>query len=392
MLALAALPLFVSVGAAVDYSRAGSGRTAMQSALDAAALMMAKDARNVEVSQLNANAKTYFAANFVNSEVKNVNIEATASSTSNGYSVSLSATGSVSSRFMGVVGFQNITVAARTSAMSNADGLGCVLSLDPYARGAALGQGSTTVALNGCSLYDNSNDTAALTVGGSAQISALSVGVVGNVSGASNVTTTFGIQTGMGAIRDPYADASFPAFSSCSQQNFGAHDTRSINPGVYCGGMNINAGANITLNPGIYYIDGGDLSVNGGATLTGSGVTLVFTSQNRNGYATASINGNATIDLRPPTTGPTAGIVVFGDRGAPIGTSFKFNGGVMQYFGGAIYVPKGAVSFSGGAGTSKNCTQLIGNTITFTGNSALALNCQGYGTRPFSALVVRLNS
>jgi hypothetical protein len=76
----------------------------------------------------------------------------------------------------------------------------------------------------------------------------------------------------------------------------------------------------------------------------------------------------------------------------PIGTAFKFNGGATQYLGGAIYVPSGAVNFSGAAGSSTNCTQLIGNTVTFTGNSNFALNCNNYGTKPFSPLVVKLTS
>jgi hypothetical protein len=47
--------------------------------------------------------------------------------------------------------------------------------------------------------------------------------------------------------------------------------------------MQLNVGpgnsgsANVTLNPGIYYLDGGSLTVNAGTTLTGTGVTLVFT-------------------------------------------------------------------------------------------------------------------
>ena len=44
-----------------------------------------------------------------------------------------------------------------------------------------------------------------------------------------------------------------------------------INPGVYCNGISVHAGATLTLNPGIYYLDQGSLSVNGGATLTGVG-------------------------------------------------------------------------------------------------------------------------
>ena len=224
------------------------------------------------------------------------------------------------------MGYSNLNLAVQSNALSNTDGLGCVLSLDLHTSGATTGQGSTSVVLNGCSLYDNSDSTTALTVGGSAQITALSVGVVGNLTGASNITTTQGIKTGIGAVADPYANASFPAFSGCTTQNFTAKDTVTIGPGVYCGGMKMNAGANVTLNAGIYYFDGGDLTVNGGATMTGSDVTLVFTSQNRNGFGTVQINGNATISLTAPKTGATAGIVVFGDRRIPTGTAFKFNG------------------------------------------------------------------
>jgi hypothetical protein len=76
----------------------------------------------------------------------------------------------------------------------------------------------------------------------------------------------------------------------------------------------------------------------------------------------------------------------------PTGTVFKFNGGATQYLGGAIYLPTAAVNFSGGASSSTNCTQLIGDTVTFTGNSGFALNCNNYGTKPFSPLVVKLTS
>src|SRR3954469_5097830 len=43
MFALAIIPIFGAVGAAVDYSRASSARTAMQAALDSTALMLSKE-------------------------------------------------------------------------------------------------------------------------------------------------------------------------------------------------------------------------------------------------------------------------------------------------------------------------------------------------------------
>jgi len=392
MAALGLIPIVASVGAAVDIGRADMARAKMQGALDASALAIARDAKNASADQLNENATNYFNVNFRSPDITGVRTQVATSSTSGGYLVSMSATGSVQTKFMSIVGVSAFDVSVRSNAVSYMDGLGCVLSLDQHASGAVNGPGTASVALNGCSLYDNSDNATALTVGGSTEISALSVGVVGNLTGAANITTTHGIKTKIAPVRDPYSEVSFPPFSGCTAQNFSAHDTTTIDPGVYCGGMTINAGGTVTLNPGIYYLDGGSLSVNGGATLTGNGVTLVFTSQNRNGFATASINGNATINLMPPTAGPTAGIVMFGDRRIPTGSSFKFNGGATQYLGGAVYLPTAAIDFAGGFGTNTSCTQLIGDSVTFTGSSALALNCDSYGTAPFSPLIVRLSS
>jgi hypothetical protein len=392
MLAVAALPLISAVGAAIDFGRASSARAAMQAALDAATILMAKDAKNVDADQLTSNALQYFNANFQNAEISGLAVTASSSSTSGGYSASATASGSIKTRFMGIIGFSELDIATKSAALSKSDGLGCVLSLNKHSGSATAGQGSTAVVLDGCSLYDNSDSTTALSVGGSAHITAYSAGVVGNVTGASNITTTQGIRTGMGEVYDPYVDSSFPVPGACTSQNFKAKDTITIDPGVYCDGISLNAGANVTLNPGIYYLDCGNLSVNGGATLSGSEVTLVFTSKNRSSFATASINGNATINLTPPKTGSTAGIVMFGDRNMPVGTAFKFNGGVTQYLGGAVYLPKGAVDFSGGVNSGTNCTQLIGDTVSFTGNSGFSLNCKSYGTKPFSPNVVKLTS
>jgi Flp pilus assembly protein TadG len=390
MLALAALPLFGFVGAAIDFSRAAAVRTTMQSALDAAALAAAKDAEQMTSADLSSKATAYF--NSVYSGPGNVEVTASMSQTSTGKSLALTASGAVQTQFMGVLGFNTLATKARTGAISDSDGLGCVLALNETASGAMTGQGNTNVVLNGCSLYDNSSNSTALVVGGSARLTAHSVDVVGGVSGASQITTMHGIRTGGAVLKDPYSDKSYPAFYGCTERNYTAKDTETINPGVYCGGITVNANGNLTLNPGIYYLDGGTLTVNGGSIVAGNAVTLVFTSKNVSEWATARINGNAIVQLIAPKSGPTAGIVLFGDRAMPQGTAFKLNGGSQQYFGGAIYLPVAAVDYVGGASTSTSCTQLIGDTIYFSGNSAFAINCSNAATRPFSKLNVRLSS
>jgi hypothetical protein len=115
-------------------------------------------------------------------------------------------------------------------------------------------------------------------------------------------------------------------------------------------------------------------------------VTLVFTSSTGQNYADAHITGGATINLTAPTSGPTAGIALFGDRNMPTGTNFSFTGGDLQAIGGAVYLPKGSLSWAGNASVSQRCTQIIADTISLTGDSGLSIDCSGYGTKPIGSL------
>jgi Flp pilus assembly protein TadG len=316
----------------------------------------------------------------------------------------------------------NVTIGASAVAVDTpaVAGTGCVLALSQTASGAITAKGTSSVVLDHCSLASNSSNSSALTIGGSAQINALSVAVTGGISGSMSqiLTPPGGITTGSAPTVDPYAGASMCAVgqtacppSNCNQSDFTAQSAVTIGPAiqspppsvppsyVFCGPTKLNSGAVVTLNPGIYYFEedasgkSGGLTINGGATLQGDGVTLVFTSRSGTVFGSATINGGATINLSAPTTGPTAGIVFFGDRKMTTGNAFQFNGGATQTINGAIYVTKGAVSFAGGSTTSNACTQLVADTVTFTGNSSFKIGCtngmQQIGSTPSSVRLVQ---
>src|ERR1700754_697040 len=60
--AFSLVPLLFAVGAAVDYTRANNSRTNMQAALDAAALMISKDAATLPESEIQTRGQQYFNA------------------------------------------------------------------------------------------------------------------------------------------------------------------------------------------------------------------------------------------------------------------------------------------------------------------------------------------
>jgi hypothetical protein len=145
--------------------------------------------------------------------------------------------------------------------------------------------------------------------------------------------------------------------------------------------MSFSGAAQITMSPGTYFLNG-NLSVSGGATLTGTtGVTLVFL-----GNASASFTGGSVVRLTAPTTDATAGMVMFGDRTMTLGTNFNLAGGTSFLFTGAVYLPRAAVNMTGGSTTGNpTCNQVVANTIRLAGGGTFANNCIGTGVKPAGA-------
>jgi len=289
--------------------------------------------------------------------------------------------------FSALLGAGGGVIRARAVGKVGRDGDACVLALHATASAAAQESGTADVVLNGCSLFANSSSQSALELKGGARLTAKSVGLVGGYSLSSNSVANIaeGIATGQSAISDPYANVEPPPYGSqCDGGGdlpTGEYGRIDGQPTVWCNGIRINNGSVVKLRPGVHILDRGALTVNGGATLTGDGVTIILTSRTGSNYATLGINGGAYVQLSAPTSGPYSGLAIFQDRRAPSGINNTLNGGSTQDIQGAIYFPTQKVSFTGGASATTGCTQLLASEISFTGNSRLGLNCQGRGVR-----------
>ena len=128
---IAAIPVFGLVGAAVDYSRANSARTAMQVALDAAALTVAKEAANLTSNQVQNKAKKYFNAQFNRPDVKKLDITFTMVSNGPGdFTVLAEATGRIDTSIAQVIGKKNIDLRANAQVRWGFKALELALALD----------------------------------------------------------------------------------------------------------------------------------------------------------------------------------------------------------------------------------------------------------------------
>jgi Flp pilus assembly protein TadG len=127
--ALATIPIIGFVGSAIDYSRASSTRAAMQSALDATALMLSKSASSLSADQVSSKATDYFLALLNRPGAKNIKVTAAYSETS-GSQILLSGTGAVDANFMSLLGYNTIPVTVNSTVKWGTARLRVALALD----------------------------------------------------------------------------------------------------------------------------------------------------------------------------------------------------------------------------------------------------------------------
>jgi hypothetical protein len=291
------------------------------------------------------------------------------------------------------------TLQARAVASPGASG--CVLALDQGSVTDITDNGNTVLNLNDCNIYVNSSSSSALRLVGGATINANAAYIRGNytTSGQASLNTTAGTYTGAPVAPDPYADVQIPNYSGCNSTNYSltGNQSQRFTPGssgiwVFCGGLSIKGNSSVTLDPGVYVIDGGSLSIAGGSSISGTGVTIVLTGSAGSGYATASIAGGATVNITAPSSGALRGLAFFQDRNAPTSGSDSFTGGATQNVTGAIYFPNQNLTFAGGTTTGAKCTQLIAYTLTFNGNATFNFkpDCAAVGVRGLGTGLVQL--
>jgi len=84
-----------------------------------------------------------------------------------------------------------------------------------------------------------------------------------------------------------------------------------LEPGVYCGGINI-IGGDVKLKPGTYILNNGGLNVMNGGKLVGDHVGFYLTGAL--GLSTVQLASSSTVSLTAPRTGDMSGMLFFEDR------------------------------------------------------------------------------
>lgn len=277
----------------------------------------------------------------------------------------------------------------------------CVYALDPTAQQALQVSGNAKITTN-CSFVVESNSSSAFVMGGADTLYLGNHAQVGVIGGwqlkAKSMIDTISDQpvqpvkiTNPG---DPLASVPAPtqatvvSFAPVTYSTSNPPPNNTLTPGVYCGGISItHSRTQYTMSPGTYIMAGGGFNVSSTANVVGNGLTIYNTSSAAWGcptsysYTPIKVNGQASLSLSAPATGPLAGIVLFGDRNGCVeaGTcADSIDGNAKVSFNGILYLKSDLLQFTG-ASSSGGCMDVVADKVamngsTYSGSNSCFLN------------------
>jgi len=365
--------LLCALGLAIDAGAMYEQNRRMQTAADAAAIAAAQEVRSLntagyeDAALAGAETNGFVRAGATDIEVRNP--PTTGAFKGDNEYVEVVVSQPQPLYFMSLFKDAPDTIRARAVAGTGPSDT-CLLVKNPAAAKSFDASGNAVVRFEGCSIMVNSDHGTAASAQGNATVEASSVNVVGGSSGSNFNPDPY---EGADPMDDPLASFTMPSPGTCtftSKQIIMTSTT--LNPGTYCGGIELRSQAKVKFNPGTYYLVGGGLNANAGASLTGTGVTFVNT-EKKPGYAYDKIwiNGGAVIDLSAPTSGIWQGILFYQDPKINSTKQNVFNGGSEMKLVGIVYFPTTSTKFAGNFGSEANQLLMIVDKVEFTGNSSI---------------------
>lgn len=374
MIVALALPCLLGfVGLATDVGALLNDKRQLQTAADAAAIAGALQLNNmsgttdvndpaniVTKAALSASAANGFSftdgSNGVTVTVNDPPVWPGSNYQAKGY-VEVTVSKTESTIFMSVFGYPSVTVAARAVASNHAPGNGCIYGLGATGTDLSV-QGNVNIQALDCSFNlasDGSADSPITVTGGSATVDTSSISVVGSVGtykgfspqpvgntipssdplsfepqyacGSSGCTCT------LQCTNDPVTPP-----STCTSPSIGKNTT--LSPGCYNG---LSIGNNsVTLNAGTYFFNG-SVSIGGNGSLTGTGVTLIFTS------GALSMKGTPLMDITAPdSTGAFPSLLYYQVQSDS--TAVSLGGTAGSTIEGIFYAPTAEMDLQGTPG------------------------------------------
>ena len=370
LVALSITSLCGMVGLSVDVGMLFRAKRVLQTAADAAAIA---GATGIRYGTWSASAKAAATLNGLTDGVNGATVTVnnsgqSGSHTGTGY-VEVIITQSEPTYFMKLFHLSSMNVSARSVAGLGPSS-GCIFTLDPSGIDIGL-TGNGSLSMPDCGIVVNSASSNAVNLTGVSDLSALSIGIVGGYQAGSNTTITPTPITGIPPVTNPLDYLSPPTFNPAAcladpHPSSSATLGPSTAGGTICyNGLTVSGNGNITLNPGVYVING-SLSSSGNATISGTDVTFYLTAPN----GSLSLTGGGALNVSAPTSSsnPYAGILFYQDPNDT--NSMKVSGNNNSQINGIFYAPAASLTLTGTSG-SNFYADLVVHALSISGTGTL---------------------
>jgi len=385
-----ALPVLIgAMGLATEVSYWRLHHRAMQNAADAAAIAAATNGGSNYAAEGKAVAAQYgFQDGTKNVTVTVNNPNSAPGCAANCFVVNVS--DQVPLYFSQVVGYKGnatvngqavSTITAGAVATSESAYSYCLLALAGSGKQGITSNGAPKANLNGCNVMSNTDATcnghnlnaafgdAHGVSDGCGRTQNSNVPVVSDpYSGlASNIPT----DTCGGSYPQEPTKRSGPPLPSSNQWS-GTYSFS--NSQVLCGDQQLTG--DTTINNAVLVIENGQLDTNG-YTLSGTGLTIVFSGSNSSSYQHIP-TGGGTLNIAAPTSGDWSGVAVYQDPKLTTNVDISAAGNSPTWnISGLVYLPHSSVTLSGAVNKSSQgstCFDLVVDNITINGTGSIFAN------------------
>lgn len=374
--------LLAAGGVAADYTLMRNIKHGLQQTADAAALAAVKEmsVANATEETIQAVVDNFISANTV-SDFDPADLEVNTTISFAGTSVRVEISNAWSPFLLHHMGVDVTPLSAHAKAelAGSESGTICLLGLHRASGQAVSLMPRARLTAENCGVYSNSPFADGMVMHDLSDMDASTTCSSGGVVLWSPTAIDPPAVTDCPPMPDPLSGRKAPAYGKkCDHQRLRlVNKTRTLEPGVYCNGVQIMKGSNIRFLPGIYIFKAGMLSAADTSTIEGENVSFVFTEE-----ASFRFAQNTTIRLTAPRTGEMAGILIFEDPN-PGGKTHQITSNNARVLTGTIYIPKGTLQVDAQkmVADMSSYTSIIANKVRLKDGPHLHLNSD-YSTIP----------
>ena len=245
----------------------------------------------------------------------------------------------------------------------------CILSLSHKVGVGIEFSGDGEMKAKDCVVWSNARGVEALRFDGSGKVRSERLCAVGRAGSVGQFSVDPKPQSHCPPVADPLSSWVAPTVGLCTHTSLPDEwitgTTANLQPGVYCGGLRVDANK-IKLHKGNYIIKDGPLILRGSSEISGKDVGIFLTGLD----SYLDIDGRSEVDIRAASKGVMAGIAIAA-RG-DVGDS-KITGRSDLKIGGVIYLPNQNLSYQGESEivAISPITTIIANSIKLGGEAYL---------------------